>query len=91
MHRIGCQPQKTTLQVQGGQSRLWSAEQGKENKIKSLAAYPPPPYPPTLLVINIRINFQRRKKKKKSCDASTGATQVSVGLASVQIFIRLVD
>ena len=38
---------KTTLH--GGQSRSWSAEQGKENKRKSLAAYPPPP-PPTLLV-----------------------------------------
>ena len=34
------QPEKTTLH--GGQSRSWSAEQGKENKIKSLAAYPPP-------------------------------------------------
>ena len=39
-------PKKTTLH--GGQSRSWSAEQGKENKSKSLAAYPPPP--PTLLV-----------------------------------------
>ena len=39
-------PKKTTLH--GGQSRSWSAEQGKENKIKNLAAYPPPP--PTLLV-----------------------------------------
>ena len=38
--RIGCQPEKTTLH--GGQSRSWSAEQGKENKRKSLAAYPPP-------------------------------------------------
>ena len=40
IRRIGCQPEKTTLH--GGQSRSWSAEQGKENKIKSLAAYPPP-------------------------------------------------
>ena len=47
IQRIGCQPEKTTLH--GGQSRSWSAEQGKENKRKSLAAYPPPP-PPTLLV-----------------------------------------
>ena len=43
IQRIGCQPEKTTLH--GGQSRSWSAEQGKENKIKSLAAYPPP-HPP---------------------------------------------
>ena len=35
IQRIGCQPEKTTLH--GGQSRSWSAEQGKENKIKSLA------------------------------------------------------
>ena len=40
IQRIGCQPEKTTLH--GGQSRSWSAEQGKE---KSLAAYPPPPPP----------------------------------------------
>ena len=46
IQRIGCQPEKTTLH--GGQSRSWSAEQGKENKRKSLAAYPP--LPPTLLV-----------------------------------------
>ena len=31
IQRIGCQPEKTTLH--GGQSRSWSAEQGKENKI----------------------------------------------------------
>ena len=43
IQRIGCQPEKTTLH--GGQSRSWSAEQGKENKRKSLAAYPPPPTP----------------------------------------------
>ena len=30
MQRIGCQPEKTALH--GGQSRSWSAEQGKENK-----------------------------------------------------------
>ena len=34
IQRIGCQPEKTTLH--GGQSRPWSAEQGKENKRKSL-------------------------------------------------------
>ena len=35
IQRIGCHPEKTTLH--GGQSRSWSAEQGKENKRKSLA------------------------------------------------------
>ena len=44
IQRIGCQPEKPTLH--GGQSRSWSAEQGKENKRKSLAAYPPPPPTP---------------------------------------------
>ena len=32
LQRIGCQPGKTTSH--GGQYRLWSAEQGKENKKK---------------------------------------------------------
>ena len=32
-------PKNTTLHC--GQSRSWSAEQGKDNKSKSLAAYPP--------------------------------------------------
>ena len=40
--RIGCQPDKTTSH--GGQSRSWSAEQGKEKEIKKLAAPPPPPF-----------------------------------------------
>ena len=53
IQRIGCQPEKTTLH--DGHSRSWSAEQGKENKRESLAAYPPPP---TLLV--------RRKIKNKN-------------------------
>ena len=43
IQRFGCQPEKTTLH--GGQSRSWSAEQGKENKIRSLAAYLPPQPP----------------------------------------------
>ena len=47
-------PKKTTLH--GGQSRSWSAEQGKESKRQSLAAYPPP-YPPHCL-------FGEKKKKK---------------------------
>ena len=53
-------PKKTTLH--GGQSRSWSAEQGKENKRRSLAAYPPP----------IPLTARSEKKKKKSRDASTG-------------------
>ena len=36
IQRIGCQPEKTTSH--GGQSRSWSAEQGKENKRESLAS-----------------------------------------------------
>ena len=76
IQRIGCQPEKTTLH--GGQSRSWSSEQGKEDKRKSLAAYPP------------HCSFGEIKCCKIS-DASTGATQVSVGLASVQGYLRLVD
>ena len=54
IQRIGCQPEKTTLH--GGQSRSWSVEQGKENKRKSLAAYPPP-HPP-------HCSFGENNKKK---------------------------
>ena len=39
---IGCQPEKTTSH--GGHFRSLSAEQGKVNKRKSLAAYPPTPH-----------------------------------------------
>ena len=78
IQRSGCQPEKTTLH--GGQSRSWSAEEGIENKTKSLAAHSPPHA------------ARSEKKNKKSPDASTGATQVSVRLASsVQGFLRLVD
>ena len=80
IQRISCQPEKNYQEpgtLHGGQSRTWSAEQGKENKRKSLAAYPPPPPTP---------HTARPEKisKIKSRDAFTGATQVLVGLASVQ-------
>ena len=78
-------PKKTTL-LHDGQSHSWSAEQGKENKRKSLAAYPPPPHPP-----HCSFGEKLNKGVNKSRDASTGATQVSVGLASVQGYLRLVD
>ena len=55
IQRIGCQPEKTTLH--GGQSRSWSAEQGKKKKKEKVWERPPPPPPRALLV--------RRKKKKK--------------------------
>ena len=42
-----CQSEKNYGTLHGGQSRSWSAEQGKENKRKSLAAYPHPPTPHT--------------------------------------------
>ena len=53
IQRIGCQPEKTTLH--GGQSRSWSAEQGKKLKRK-VWQRPPPPLPPRALLV-------RRKKK----------------------------
>ena len=40
IQRIGCLSEKTVLH--GGQSRSWSAEQGKENKIKTGSAPRPP-------------------------------------------------
>ena len=92
IQRIGWQLEKTTLH--DGQSRSWSAEQGKKKeRKKSLAAPPsPPPPPPRVLLV------RRKKKIEKSRGASTclGATQVgvtqvvSVRLASVQGFLRLV-
>ena len=56
-----CQPEKTTLH--GDQSRSWFAEQGKENKKTSLAAYPLPHRP--------HCSFEENKLIK-SRDASTG-------------------
>ena len=49
IQRIGCQPEKNTLH--GGQSRSWSAEQGREkrNKRENLEAHPHPT--PTLLLL----------------------------------------
>ena len=61
---IGCQSGKTSFRGGGGQSRSMSAEQGKENKIKSLTAYHPP-HPP-------HCSFGE-KKHKKTHDASTSA------------------
>ena len=54
-------PKKTTFH--GGQSRSWSAEQGKKKK-KSLAAPPPPPRARGA-------RSEKKKKKKRSRDAST--------------------
>ena len=78
-------PKKNTLH--GGQSRSWSAQQGKKKK----NVWQPPPPPPS------RTLLDRRTLKSKSLDASTclgaaqvGITQVSVRLASVQGFLRLV-
>ena len=67
-------PEKTTLH--GGQSRSWSAEQGKKKK-KSLAAPHSPPPPP-----RARAARSEKIKNKKSRDASTcyagrGVTQGS--------------
>ena len=80
--RIGCQPEKLLYTVANPARGLLNREKGTKKIKKSLAAHPSPP-PSTLL-------FQR-KIKHKSRDASTGATQVSVRLASVQGFLRLID
>ena len=46
---------KNTLH--GGQFRSWSAEQGKENKRKRLAAYPPPPS--FVLIVGLKEKSER--------------------------------
>ena len=56
---------------------------GKKKKKKKSGSISPPPPPPDAA--------RSEKKYIISRDASTGATQVSVGLASVQGFLRLVD
>ena len=74
-------PKKTTLHA-AGQSRSWSAEQGKKKSKKVWQRPPPPPPPPTLLV-------WRKKKKKHATHLRRGATQVSVCLASYKDFFDL--
>ena len=52
-HSVYWLPTRETTLLHEGKSRSWSAEQGKENKIKKSGSIPPPvphPPPPTLLV-----------------------------------------
>ena len=56
IQRIGCQPEKTTLH--GGQSRSWSAEQGKKKNVRQR---PPPPPPPS----RARCSFGENRINKK--------------------------
>ena len=53
-------PKKPTLH--GGQSRSWSAEQGKKEEEKVWQHPPPPPPPPPPRALLVR----RKKKKKKN-------------------------
>ena len=76
IQRIGCQPEKTTLH--GGQSRSWSAEQGKENKRKSLAAYPPR-HPP-------HCSFGEKKESKRYLKKNQNAPR-----PSAVVFFTLTD
>ena len=47
IQRNACRPERTTSTLQSGQSRSWSAEQGKEKRTKreSLASHPSPAPP----------------------------------------------
>ena len=84
-------PKKTTSH--GGQSRSWSVEQGKK-KEKKKSGSAPPPNP------SYAARSEKKKKEKKNISRGAftclGATQVgvtqvvSVRLASVQGFLRLV-
>ena len=76
IQRIGCQPEKTTLH--GGQSCSWSAEQGKENKRKSLAAYPPR-HPP-------HCSFGENKESKRYLKKNQNAPR-----PSAVVFFTLTD
>ena len=53
---IDCQPEKNYSTGNGGQSRSWSAKQGKYKKKRreSLAAHPPPPALPQAAIISSR-------------------------------------
>ena len=75
-------PSRVRTRIPGGQSRSWSAEQGKKIKIKSGSAPPPPP--PS------HCSFGENQIKSRDASTCLGATQVSVHLASVQGFPRLV-
>ena len=63
IQRIGCQPEKTTLH--GGQSRSWSAEQGKKKGKKKSPAAPPLPSPPTPPPRARAARSGKKKKKRK--------------------------
>ena len=69
IQRIGCQPEKTTLH--GGQSRLWSAEQGKKKRKKKV--WERPPLPP---------RAARSEKKKKEEKKITRRIHISRRYAS---------
>ena len=86
-------PKKTTLH--GGQSRSWSAEQGKKEKEKVWQRTPPPPARCSFgeKIINNKIKI-RKSRGASTCLGATqaGVTQVVwVRLASVQGFLRLVS
>ena len=67
-------PKKTTLH--GGQSRSWSAEQGKKEKEQVWQRTPPPPPPPP------RCSFGEKKKKKKKKKKITRRIHMSRRYAS---------
>ena len=90
IQRIGCQPEKTALP--GGQSRSWSAEQGKKENIKCLAGQPPAPPPPPArcsfgennIKITPRIYMSR-------CYAGLGPSRVCTKIPSTRRLGQLVS
>ena len=89
-------PKKTTGTLHGGQSRSWSAEQGKKKKKKVWQRTPPPP-PARCSFGEKKIKIKIKNRKSRGASTCLGATQagvtqvVSVRLASVQGFLRLVS
>ena len=87
IQRIGCQPETTTLllrvfyTVANPARGLLNSEKRTKEKVRQ---HTTPPTPHT-------VRSEKNKLIKKSRDASIGATQVSVGLASVRGYLRLVD
>ena len=95
IQRIGCQPEKTTVlyTVANLARGLLNRERKQTNK-KTSGSAPPPPPPPARAARSEYIYIYSISRDASTCLGATqvGVTQVvSVRLASVQGFLRLVS